>query len=93
MSEPRQIHWTTAKHVLRYLRGILGYALRYASECDLRLQGFSNSDWDGCATDRKSTFGCCFNLGFAVISLCSRKQTLVALSTTEAEYMASNSAA
>ena len=45
MCEPRQIHWITAKHVLRYLRGTVGYGLRYDSECDLKLQGFTDSDW------------------------------------------------
>ena len=38
--------------------------------------------------DRKSTFGCCFSLGSAVISWFSRKQTSIALSSTEAEYIA-----
>ena len=41
--EPRQIHWIAAKHVLRYLRGTVGYGLRYDSECDLKLQGFIES--------------------------------------------------
>ena len=35
MCEPRQIHWIAAKHVLRYLRGTVGYSLRYDLECDL----------------------------------------------------------
>jgi hypothetical protein len=38
--------------------------------------------------DRKSTSGCCFTLGSAMVSWCSRKQTYVALSTIEAEYIA-----
>jgi hypothetical protein len=37
MSQPRQTHWIAAKHVLRYLRGTVGYALRYASNVDMRL--------------------------------------------------------
>ena len=70
--------------MLRYLRGTVGYGLRYDSECDLKLQGFIDSDWAGCSTNRKSTSGCYFSLGFAVISWCSRKKNLVALSTVEA---------
>ena len=93
MSDPRQIHWVFAKHVLRYLHGTVGYGLRYASGCDTILQGFSDSDWVGRVADRKSTSGCCFNLGSAVISSCSRKQTSVAHSTAEAEYMAANTVA
>ena len=78
------------KHVLKYLRGTVGYGLRYDSECDLKLQGFTDLDWAGCSTDRKSTSGCCFSLGSAVISWCSRKQNSVALSTTKVEYMAAS---
>ena len=57
------------------------------------LQGFSYSDWARCVADRKITFKCCFSLGFAVISWCSRKQISVALSTVEVEYMLSSTAA
>jgi hypothetical protein len=76
------------KHVLRYLRGTIGYGLRYAYSVDMRLQGYVDSDWAGSAVDRKSTSGCCFSLGSAMVSWCSRKQTSVALSTTEVEYIA-----
>jgi hypothetical protein len=62
--------------------------LRYTSSIDMRLQGYTDSDWVGSAVDRKSTSGCCFTLGFAMVSWCSRKQTSVALSTAEAEYIA-----
>ena len=92
MCELRQIHWNAAKHVLRYLCGTMGYGLRYDSECDLKLQGFTDLDWVGYSTDRKSTSGCCFSLGSAVISWRSRKQNSVALNTVEAEYMAASSA-
>jgi hypothetical protein len=55
MSQPRQTHWIAAKHVLRYLRGTVGYGLRYASSVDLSLQGYADADWAGSAVDRKST--------------------------------------
>jgi hypothetical protein len=64
MSQPRQTHWIAAKHVLRYLRGTIGYGLRYASSVDLSLQGYADADWAGSTVDRKSTSGCCFTLGF-----------------------------
>jgi hypothetical protein len=86
MSQSRQTHWIAAKHVLRYLRGTVGYGLRYNSNVDLSLQGYV--DWVGSAADRKSTSGCCFTLGFAMVSWCSGKQSFVALSTTEVEYIA-----
>jgi hypothetical protein len=40
MSQRKQSHWTTEKHVLRYLRGTVRYGLRYASRRDLSLQGY-----------------------------------------------------
>jgi hypothetical protein len=77
-----------AKHVLRYLQGTVGYGLRYASSIDMRLQGYGNSDWAWSTIDRKSASRCCFNLGSTMVSWCNRKQTSVALSIAEAEYIA-----
>jgi hypothetical protein len=88
MSQLRQTHWIAKEHVLRYLRGTVGYGLRYASSVDLSLQGYVDADWAGSALDRKSTSDCCFTLGSAMVSWCSRKQSSVALITAEAEYIA-----
>ena len=54
------------------------------------MAGYTDSDWVGCAFDRKSTSRCCFGLGSAVVSWFSRKQQSVALTSAEAEYMAAN---
>jgi hypothetical protein len=83
--EPRQEHWVAAKHILRYLRGMIMYGLRYASNSEVIMHGFTNSDWEGSAKDRKSTSGLCFSLGSTMISWASRKQNSVALSTAEAK--------
>jgi hypothetical protein len=88
ISQPRQTHWIATKHVLRYLRGIVGYGLRYASSVDLTLNGYADADWEGSVVDRKSTFGCFFSLGFSMISWCSRKKNFVALTIAKAEYIA-----
>jgi hypothetical protein len=87
--EPRHEHWIVAKHILRYLHWTLNYGLRYASNNDVQLHGFTNSYSVGSAHDRKSTSGLCFNLGSVMISWASRKQKSVALSNVEAEYIAS----
>lgn len=87
MCEPKQIHLVVAKHILRYLRGIVGYGLRYASDMNLKLHGYNDSDWARCVIDWNSTSGC-FNLGSTMISWCSREQSLVALSSIEAENIA-----
>ncbi|XP_057826547.2 uncharacterized mitochondrial protein AtMg00810-like [Cryptomeria japonica] len=89
MCEPKKIHLMAAKHILRYLRGSIGFGLNY-EQVEINLQGYSDFDWAGSTTDRKSTTGCCFNLGSAMISWFSRKQSAVALSSTEAEYMAAS---
>eukprot|EP00253_Pinus_taeda_P010598 PITA_10598 len=87
MVEPHHTHWIGAKNLLRYLRGTITYGLRYIIG-DVRLHGYSNSDWVGSVVDRKSTYGCCFALGSASISWISRNQKPMDLSTTEAEYIA-----
>jgi hypothetical protein len=66
----------------------VGYGLRYASSVDLCLQGYADADWAGRAMEKKRTFGCCFTLGYVIVSWCSKKQSSVALSTTEAQYIA-----
>ena len=88
MVEPRHIHWVAAKHVLRYLHGTVGYGLRYVSGEEVKLQGYLDSNWAGSVVDKKSTLGCCFNLGSMMISWFSRKQTSVAFNLAKAEYMA-----
>jgi hypothetical protein len=56
----------------------------------VRLQVYYDLDWVGSDTDRKRTLGCCFSLWSTVISWLSKKQTSVALSSAEAEYMATD---
>eukprot|EP00253_Pinus_taeda_P023857 PITA_23857 len=59
----------------------------------VKLQGFTNVDWVGSPSDRKSTSRGIFNLGSAAVSWYSRKQRSIALSIAEAEYMAASQAA
>ena len=77
---------------MRYLKGMLDYGLCYIRDCDFRLYGYTDSDWAGSASDRKRTSGCCFSLGSTMTSWQSRKQSSIALSTAEAEYIAACSA-
>ncbi|KAK2973057.1 hypothetical protein RJ640_017279 [Escallonia rubra] len=65
--------------------------LWYPRSSSLDLVGFSDSDYAGCLVDRKSTSGTCQFLGDALVSWHSKKQTSVALSTAEAEYVAAES--
>jgi hypothetical protein len=82
--EPRCVHLVAAKHVMMYLKGTIDYGLSYDGDHNFTLSGYTNSYWAGSVVDRKSTFGCCFSLGSAMISWQSRKQSSIALSTAEA---------
>jgi hypothetical protein len=86
--EPRRVHLVVAKYVMRYLKGTLDYGLYYTRDRDFRLYGYIDSDWDGSASDKKSTSECYFSLGSTMNSWQSRKQSSITLSTTEAEYIA-----
>jgi len=90
LSNPQKSHWTAVKHVLRYLKGTLEYELCYRKCKDnLTLQGYSDADWAD-SSDRRSTSGYCFSLNSIgpPISWKSKKQSTVALSSCEAEYIA-----
>jgi hypothetical protein len=90
--DTRRVHLVAAKHVMRYLKGTLDYGLCYTGDHDFRLYGYTDSDWVGSASNRKSTSRCCFSLGSTLTSWQSRKQSSIALSTAEAEYIAACSA-
>ena len=92
MTDPRNVHLVAAKHILRYLRGIVNYGLKYELNQNINLEGYVDSDWVGSAIDRKKTSGCCFSIGSGVISWFSRKPSCVALNTAEAEYATACSA-
>eukprot|EP00253_Pinus_taeda_P023968 PITA_23968 len=83
MTKPLHAHWVAAKHVLRYLHGMINLGLRYTAE-DVRLHGYIDVDWAGNVIDRKNTLGCCFILGSTMISWMNKKQKSVTLSMVEA---------
>jgi hypothetical protein len=90
--EPKHVHLVVAKHVMRYLKGTIDCGLSYDGDHDFTLSGYTDADWTGSVSDRKSTSGCCFGLGSAMISWQSRKQSIISLSTAEAEYIVACSA-
>ena len=83
MVELRHVHLIVVKHVLRYLKGTIDYGLQYVADRKIGLVGYTDSDWASSVTDQKSTLGCCFSLGSAVIAWLNRKWTSVVLSTTK----------
>jgi hypothetical protein len=93
MSNPSETDWIAAKRILRYLKGDNKSGPTYSINGSEELLGFVDSDWAGDINSRKSTSGYVFILGGAAISWSSKRQQTVALSSTEAEYMAASSAA
>lgn len=81
------------KRILHYIAGTSDYGIWYDKVKTMRLVGYCDSDWTGSLDDRKSTSGYIFSLGSGVISWSSKKQSTVALSSSEAEYAALTSAA
>ena len=71
---------------MRYLNGTLDYGPLYSDNATM--ERFSDADWSGDLDDRKSTSGYVFMMSGAAISWNSKKQSCVALSTAEAEYVA-----
>ena len=90
-SSPRVSHKQAVKRIFRYLTYAPDLGLFYSASSSLELCGYSDADFAGCRLDRKSTFGTCQFLGSSLVSWSSRKQSGVALSTTEAEYVAAAS--
>lgn len=88
MASPRTTHYAAVLRILRYIKGSIFRGLHFSSASSLELCGYSDADWAGDATDRRSTTGYCFFLGSSLISWRSKKQTLTARSSTEAEYRA-----
>ena len=88
LSNPGLMHWQAAKKVLRYLQGTKDFMLTYRRTDILDIVGFCDADYAGCVDDRKSTSGYIFIMAGGAISWKSVKQTLIASSTMEAEYVA-----
>ncbi|KAL7284965.1 hypothetical protein ACG7TL_000054 [Trametes sanguinea] len=92
MQNPGRPHWEALKHVLRYLKGTRELRLVYGTTSD-GLQGFSDSDWGSSTEHRHSISGYVFTLDGGAISWSAKKQNVIALSSTEAEYIALTHAA
>ncbi|XP_065626451.1 uncharacterized mitochondrial protein AtMg00810-like [Quercus suber] len=70
---PRLTYYTAVLRILRYLKCTLFYGLFYSAQSPLILRAFSDIDWAGDPTDRRSTTGYCFLLGSSLISWQSKK--------------------
>ena len=87
MANPGREHWKTIKRILRYIRGTSEVALCYGGS-KFTIRDYVDLDFAEDLDKRKSTHGYVFTLAERVVSWISKLQTVVALSTTEAKYMA-----
>lgn len=93
MQSPTEYHYGVAKRILRYIAGTYEYGLWYENGKEVKLEGYTDSDWAGSFDDRKSISANVFTVGSSVVTWSSKKQRVVALSSTEAEYVSANEAA
>lgn len=89
LSDLNSSDMVAAKRVLRYLCGTVEYAL-FISARKENLEAYADADWGGDTTDRKSTSDSLLMLGGTSIPWKSAKQKLVALSTSEAEFISAS---
>ena len=87
-TNPTKDHYKAAQHICRYLVGTRDYKLVYTREEDKGLVAYTNSDWAADKIQQCSVTGYFFKLVNGIISWRSHAQKTVALSSTEAEYMA-----
>ncbi|GJZ96681.1 putative ribonuclease H-like domain-containing protein [Tanacetum coccineum] len=84
---PKASHLNAIKPIFRYLKYQPKLGLWYPRDSPFKLEAFSDSDYGGASLDRKSTTGGCQFFDRRLISWQCKKQTIVANSTTEAEYV------
>jgi ATP-binding cassette subfamily B (MDR/TAP) protein 1 len=86
MANPGRKHWNTIKRILRYIKGTSDAVLYYGG-LEFTVKGYVDSDFAGDLEKRKSITGYVFIIAGGAVSWVSKLHTVVALSTTEAEYM------
>ena len=86
LKSPTTQHWSACKRVLRYLAGTSSLGLCFTRGVPLLLETFTDADWAGNIDDRRSTSGYLVFYGGNLISWSSKKQQVVARSSTESEY-------
>ncbi|RVW36509.1 Retrovirus-related Pol polyprotein from transposon RE1 [Vitis vinifera] len=88
LQSPCDSHWDAVIRILRYIKSTPGQGVLYENRDHTQVVGYTDADWAGSPTDRRSTSGYCVFIGGNLISWKSKKQDVVARSSAEAEYRA-----
>lgn len=88
MSNPCRLHWEGFLRNVKYLKAHPGRGLFYRASGHLCMEAFTDSDWVGGPSDRRSTIADCVFLGRNLVNWKRKKQTVVARSSAKAEYRA-----
>ncbi|KAJ7969877.1 Retrovirus-related Pol polyprotein from transposon TNT 1-94 [Quillaja saponaria] len=88
MHDPHSAHLDAVHRILRYLKSAPGKGLLFENHKSLKLEVYTDVDWAGSLDDMRSTSGYCIFVGGNLMSWRSKKQTVVARSSAEAEYRA-----
>nr|GEU68348.1 ribonuclease H-like domain-containing protein [Tanacetum cinerariifolium] len=86
MHDPREPHLTALKRILRYIRGTRDFGFHLYSSTTISLVGYTDADWAGCPSTRRSTSGYCVFFEDNLLSWSSKRQQTISRSSAEAEY-------
>nr|GEX51976.1 copia protein [Tanacetum cinerariifolium] len=86
MHDPWEPHFATLKCILRYVWGTVDFSLQLYASATTSLVGYTDADWAGCPSTRRSTFGYCVFLGDNLLSWSSKRQHTISRSSVKAEY-------
>ncbi|GKF26930.1 ribonuclease H-like domain-containing protein [Tanacetum coccineum] len=86
MHDPREPHFSALKRILRYVRGTLDFRLQLYASSTSSLVAYSDADWAGCPTSRRSTSGYCVFFGDNLLSWSCKRQHTLSRSSAKAEY-------
>lgn len=90
MQRPTVADWTAAKKIFRYLNGTKDYGIVYQGSTE-KIEAYADADYGGDRKERKSRSGMVVKAGYGTVCWGSKKQKIVAMSTVEAEYVATAS--
>ncbi|XP_019086236.1 PREDICTED: uncharacterized protein LOC109126824 [Camelina sativa] len=86
MHDPREPHLNALKRIIRYIKGTITHGIHLKPASISTITAYTDADWAGCTTTRRSTSGYCVFLGDNIVSWSSKRQQTVSRSSVEAEY-------